>query len=79
MAGLAVVAPRLPGLASLLDDEGVGVTYEPGDPNDLGRRLAALAGDRDLVAEMRRRARRLALDHYNAEAQAAALARAWSA
>ena len=36
MAGLAVVAPRLPALAPLVEGEGVGLTYEPGAPETLG-------------------------------------------
>ncbi len=79
MAGLAVVAPRLPGLASFVDAERVGLTFAPGDPESLGAALRDLAADRQRLTELGRRARRLALDRYNAEAQAAALERAWSA
>ena len=77
MAGLAVVAPRLPALRRVVEDEEVGLTYEPGDPQALGEALAALAQDRAGLAEMRRRARRLALERYNAEAQAQALEQIW--
>jgi SAM-dependent methyltransferase len=70
MAGLAVVAPRLPGLAPLVEREQVGVLYEPGRPESLGRVLGELAADRDRVSALGRNARRLALDRYNAEAQA---------
>jgi glycogen(starch) synthase len=78
MAGLAVVAPRLPGIAPVLDEHGVGVAFEPGRPEALGEALVRLAGDRECVREMGRRARRLALERYNAEAQADALARVWA-
>ena len=78
MAGLAVVAPRLPGLAPVVDGEGVGVTFEPGRPEELGAALTALSGDRDRVVELRRRARQLAVERYNAEAQADALVSLWS-
>jgi glycosyltransferase involved in cell wall biosynthesis len=77
MAGLAVVAPRLPGLVRVVEDEGVGVTYTPGRPRELGEVLEGLAHDRPRLAELRRRARRLAVERYNAEAQAPVLAEAW--
>src|SRR5919202_1342231 len=76
MAGLAVVVPRLPGMTPLVQGESVGLTYEPGRPEELGRALAALAGDRERLEGMRRRARGLALARYNAEAQREPLARA---
>jgi glycosyltransferase involved in cell wall biosynthesis len=78
MAGLAVAAPRLPGLAPVVDGEGIGVTFEPGRPEDLGAVLTALAGDRGRVLGLRRRARQLAVERYNAEAQADALVSLWS-
>lgn len=77
MAGLAVAVPRLPGMAPLVDGEGIGVTFEPGSPESLGAALSALAADRDGVARMAAGARRLAVEQYNAEAQSAVLVRAW--
>lgn len=77
MAGLAVVASRLPGLTPFLERERVGLTFEPGRPEQLAAALEELAGDRDRLAELRARARRRALEHYNAEVQSAALASAW--
>jgi glycogen(starch) synthase len=77
MAGLAVAVPRLPGMTPLVEGEGVGVTYEPGAPDELGRALAALAREPEELEQMRRAARRLALDRYNAEAQREVLAAAW--
>lgn len=77
MAGLAVVAPRLPELTRLVDGEGIGLTFEPGDPQDLARALDELAGDRPRLETMRRRARELALERYNAEAQEPVLLEAW--
>jgi glycogen(starch) synthase len=77
MAGLAVVVPRLPGLAPLVEGEGIGVTFEPGRPDLLGRALQELAADPDRVQELRRRARALALDRLNAETQRERLAAAW--
>lgn len=77
MAGLVPVVPRLPGLAALVEGEGVGITFEPGSPEDLGRALSDLAADRARVAEMQARARQLALERFNSETQAEALARAW--
>jgi glycosyltransferase involved in cell wall biosynthesis len=77
MAGLAVAVPRLPGMTPLVEGERVGVTYEPGAPEDLGRALTALAREPERLDAMRRTARRLALERYNAEAQREVLAAAW--
>jgi glycosyltransferase involved in cell wall biosynthesis len=77
MAGLAVAVPRLPGMTPLVEGETVGVTYEPGEPRELGVALAALAADPERLADLRRNAKRSALERYNAEAQQERLARAW--
>jgi glycosyltransferase involved in cell wall biosynthesis len=77
MAGLAVVAPRLPALAERVEADGVGLTYTPGRPDELGTALERLAADRSLLEAMRRRARDLAVERYNAQAQEPALLAAW--
>ena len=74
MAGLAVVVPRAPAMAKLVEEHGVGVVYDAGG---LGGALQQLASDRDALDEMRRRARELAVTRFNAETQAPALHRAW--
>jgi glycosyltransferase involved in cell wall biosynthesis len=79
MAGLAVVAPRLPGVAPLVEGEGIGVTFEPGRTDRLAAALATLAGDRARLGAMRARARQLALERYNAESQQDVLADVWKA
>jgi glycosyltransferase involved in cell wall biosynthesis len=76
MAGLAVVVPRLEGLVPLVEGERIGLTYEPGRPEALGAALSELARDRSRLVEMRARARALALERFNAEAQREPLARA---
>jgi len=77
MAGLAVAVPRLPGMTPLVEGEGLGVTYEPGRPDELGRELAALARDPERLVRLREAARRRALERYNAESQRDALAKIW--
>ena len=76
MGGLAVAAPRLEGVR-LLEEEGVGVTYAPGDGAALGEALRALADDGERLVQLRRRARELALERFNAEEQAGVLERVW--
>jgi glycosyltransferase involved in cell wall biosynthesis len=78
MAGLAIVAPRLPGL-QWLEDEQLGVLFEPGSPTAFAEALESLAADRGRLTELRASARRAAVERYNAEAQRGALARAWGA
>jgi glycogen synthase len=77
MAGLAVVCPRLPALAEIVESEGVGVTYTPGSPKALGATLAELALDRERVLALGRRARERALERYNAEVESSVLVEAW--
>ncbi len=56
MAGLAVVVPRLAAMAALVERDGVGCTYEPGNPADLGRAHSTeLATDRPRLDAMKRR------------------------
>ena len=74
MAGLAVVVPEAPAMASLVNREGVGRTFRPGRLGDV---LKELAADRAAVEAMRRRARAVAVERYNAEAQRPALYAAW--
>jgi glycogen synthase len=76
MAGLAVVAPDLPGLRWIADED-LGVLFEAGSPQSLAQTLETLATDPPRVERLRVNARRAALERYNAEAQRAALARAW--
>ncbi|MEP0548292.1 MAG: glycosyltransferase family 4 protein [Rhodothermales bacterium] len=45
-AGLAVLAPDLPGLAETLDEYDVGLLYPPSDPGGLARCIDMLAHDR---------------------------------
>jgi glycosyltransferase involved in cell wall biosynthesis len=77
MAGLAIVCPRLPGVAPLVESEGIGMTYEPGRPEALGAALTDLAANPARAAEMGAQARQLAMERYNAEAEARVLADAW--
>jgi glycogen(starch) synthase len=77
MARLAVVAPRLPGLAPVVDGENIGLTFDPGDPKSMAAALNELASDRKRVLELGTHARRLALETYNAESQTDAFKRAW--
>ena len=78
MAGLAVVTPALPELVpAVVEGEATGLVAPPGDPEALGLALVRLAGDRSLLARSQERARSLAVERFNAPAQADALAAAW--
>jgi glycogen(starch) synthase len=74
MAGLAVVVPDAPAMAELVEREGVGRVYAPGGLADV---VAELAGDLPTLENMRRRARAVAVERYNAEAQRPLLYEAW--
>jgi glycosyltransferase involved in cell wall biosynthesis len=79
MAGLAVVVPRLPTMGAFVEREEVGLTFEPGRPDGLADALTRLSQDRPRLLAMRTRAREIALERFNAEAQYEELARAWGA
>jgi glycosyltransferase involved in cell wall biosynthesis len=54
------------------------VAFDPGRPDLLGVALQKLSEDAGRVLALRRSARRLAVERYNAEAQANALVSLWS-
>lgn len=74
MAGLAVVVPDAPAMAALVERDGVGRTYAPGG---LSAVLSELARDRLQVEALRVRARRAAVERYNAASQRPLLYQAW--
>jgi glycosyltransferase involved in cell wall biosynthesis len=78
MAGLAVVAPRLPGVAPIIEAEQVGATFEPGSSVALAQVLSSLVNSPGLVSAMKQRARAVALSRFNAEAQRSVLLSAWT-
>lgn len=78
MAGLAVVVPKLPGMAPLVEEEGIGLVYRHDSPAELGRALQRLAADPEAAARMQARARALALERFNFEHEVDNLALAWA-
>lgn len=57
-AGRAVVAPRMPNIADLVDDGRTGLLFEPESAASLGGTLARLAADADFRRSLARAARR---------------------
>ena len=78
MAGLAVVVPKLPGMAPLVEENLLGLTYQHDSPEELGRALQRLADDPDTVTGMQARGRELALERFNFEHEVESLALAWA-
>jgi glycosyltransferase involved in cell wall biosynthesis len=54
-AGLAVIAPDLPGLAETISAEQVGVLYRAGDADDLAGTIDRIASDAEARSRLRRR------------------------
>jgi glycosyltransferase involved in cell wall biosynthesis len=77
MAGLAVVAPALESLGPFVERERVGLTFPPGDVVAMAAALDRLAGDRELLRELRTRAKEAAVARFSAEAQGRFLLQAW--
>lgn len=65
MAGLAVIAANLPGLASVIHTSRGGILYRPGDVNELVASISALRSDRARLEELQRNARAFALGVAN--------------
>ncbi len=66
MGGLAVVVADLPGLRVIVDRSQGGLLFEPGSPQDLTAKIAALRNDPDLRATLAANARAFALAQGNA-------------
>jgi len=63
-AGAPLVVARTGGLAELIVDTGAGVTFEPGNPDDLALAIETVLGDRQLAEQLTRQARRLIETKY---------------
>jgi predicted O-methyltransferase YrrM len=63
-AGLPVVASRIGGLPFTVADGATGLLCEPGDPDDLARKLETLLDDPELRARMGQAGRRWFEEHY---------------
>ena len=66
-AGRPVVASRIPGITELVDDEKTGLLFQPGDPEDLARKVIRLLSDDGLRADLCGRALALAKAKYTLE------------
>jgi glycosyltransferase involved in cell wall biosynthesis len=75
---LPVLVSRLGGLEEAVQEELSGLCFAPGDEADLARQAARLAGDDELIARLRRGARREYETRYTAEKNYTALAHIYS-
>jgi glycosyltransferase involved in cell wall biosynthesis len=76
MAGLAIVAPDLPGMRWLAE-EGLGTLFNASSAEALAEALEQLTAQPTRLASLQAAARAAALKRYNAEAQRSSLAAAW--
>ena len=65
--GKPVVGSRIGGIPELVRDGETGVTFEPGNADDLRAKIFALLKDKDAIVEMGKNARRLVEDNSNPE------------
>ena len=63
-AGAPLIVARTGGLAELVVDTDAGMTFEPGDPDDLARCIEELLNDVELARRLTRNARRLIESDY---------------
>lgn len=73
MAGLPVAASDFPGLASIVEGEAVGATFDPADAASIAAAVNGLLADVPLRREMAVRARRLAETRFNWDVEKTAL------
>ena len=58
-----VVVSKIGGMAELIEDGVTGLVFDAGDPEDLCRKLKKLAEDRELAADLAKRARSASLEY----------------
>lgn len=64
-SGLPVIASRIGALAELVEDGVTGLLFNPGDADDLARKLCWIASNPDLAKQMGKNARRLYERRYS--------------
>ncbi|MCP4367642.1 MAG: glycosyltransferase family 4 protein [Deltaproteobacteria bacterium] len=69
MAGLALAVSDLPELHRVVDDYGVGVTFDPADPEDIARKINSMLDNPDVLHQMQRRSLKAAREVFNFEAE----------
>jgi glycogen(starch) synthase len=69
-AGAPLIVARTGGLAELVADTGAGLTFEPGNPDDLSRAIEAVLTNPNLARDLTERARDLIETNYAWEAVA---------
>lgn len=79
MAGLAVIASDLPGLASVIKQSGGGLLYEPGNVEALFSAVEALRAEPNRLAQLQQNAREFALRDANMETEICRVAEALQA
>jgi len=66
--GTPVIVSKLGAMAELVDDGRTGLTFAPGDPEDLGRKVRSILADPPSLKRMRQAARRTFEQHFAANA-----------
>jgi glycosyltransferase involved in cell wall biosynthesis len=66
--GLPLIASRIGGLPYLVDEEISGLLFEPGNPDDLVRKVRRLWDDPQLSDQMGRAGRQKVMQQYNRDA-----------
>jgi glycosyltransferase involved in cell wall biosynthesis len=74
MAGLAVITSDLPSLKHVLARSGGGITYKANDPRALAEAILHLNASPELLASLKAKARRFAMDKANFETELASIA-----
>ena len=69
MAGLAVVASDLPGLAAVIERSGGGLLFKPGSPEDLAAKIITLYHNRALLKQLADNARKFAYREGNRQTE----------
>jgi len=65
--GVPVVGSRIGGVRELIEDGVTGFFFEPGNVDDLSRKIAKLVENKELLLKMRHNARKLAEERYSEE------------
>ena len=65
--GKPVVASRLGGIATIIEDNKTGLLFEPGDPADLGEKVCLLMEKREITIDLGKAARAKFEANYTAD------------